>query len=214
MKTYPYWWDTLQAAWTPGLDTLDKPEPDSRNVEPISRRIDVAVMGAGYTGLSAARQLARSGATVAVFEKGSAGEGASSRNAGQVLTGLKLDVVTLVSTYGEERARELFDVSCEAIAALEQLVSDERIFCEFERTGHLQAAARPGHLGDFRREQALLARVFNHAVSIVEARDQSTELDARGYNRQLHDEKNSSQKPPPYRRRLTTAATPAGAGIF
>jgi glycine/D-amino acid oxidase-like deaminating enzyme len=214
LKTYPYWWDTLQGDWTPGLDPQDKPQPDARNVEPIGRRFDVVVMGAGYTGLSAARQLARSGATVAVFEKGSAGAGASSRNAGQVLTGLKLDVATLVSTYGEERARELFDVSCEAITVLEQLVGDEHISCEFERTGHLQAAARPGHLGDFRREQALLARVFDHAVSIVEARDQSTELDARGYHGLLVDEKSCAINPAKYVHGLTAAAARAGAVIF
>jgi gamma-glutamylputrescine oxidase len=126
--------------------------------------------------LSAARQLARSGAAVGVLDKGSAGSGASSRNAGQVLTGLKLDVVTLVARYGEERARELFDVSREAAAALEQLVAGEEIACEFERTGHLQAAAKPGHLRDFRREQALLA-VLRSDARKREARD--GDLEAR-----------------------------------
>jgi len=182
--------------------------------EPIEGRVDVAVVGAGYTGLAAARQLARSGAAVAVFEKSWAGAGASSRNAGQVLTGLKLDVMTLVSTYGELRARELYEASRDAIAALQQLVGDEQIACELERTGHLQAAAKPGHLRDFRREQALLARVFDHAVSIVEARDQSTELDARGYHGLLVDEKSCAINPAKYVHGLTAAAQRAGAALF
>jgi glycine/D-amino acid oxidase-like deaminating enzyme len=214
LKTYPYWWDTLEGPWTSGGDPLERAEPVVNRVEPIGRRFDVVVVGAGYTGLSAARQLAHSGATVAVLEKGSPGGGASSRNAGQVLTGLKLDVGTLVSIYGEQRARELFDESRKAIAALEQLVGDEQIACEFERTGHLQAAAKPSHLRDFRREQALLARVFDHAVSIVEARDQLTELDARGYHGLLVDEKSCAINPAKYVHGLIAAAARAGAVIF
>src|SRR6516225_11941373 len=76
---------------------------------PLPERADVAVIGAGYTGLSAARVLARAGASVVVLERERAGWGASSRNGGQVLTGLKLDPGTLVARYGEQRARQLFD---------------------------------------------------------------------------------------------------------
>jgi glycine/D-amino acid oxidase-like deaminating enzyme len=214
LKAYPYWWDTAPGAWISGVETPEKTEPGVGTTAPIGGRFDVAVVGAGYTGLSAARQLARSGAAVVVFEKGRAGSGASSRNAGQVLTGLKLDVVTLVSSYGELRARELFEVSREAIAALEQLVGDDQISCEFERTGHLQAAAKPGHLRDFRREQSLLARVFDHHVSIVEARDQSTELDARGYYGLLVDEESCAINPAKYVHGLAAAARRAGAEIL
>ena len=93
----------------------------------MGRLFDVAIVGAGYTGLSAARQLARAGASVLVFDRGTAGSGASSRNAGQVLTGLRVEPATLVARYGERRARELFQVSRDAMAGLEAIVSEEEI---------------------------------------------------------------------------------------
>jgi glycine/D-amino acid oxidase-like deaminating enzyme len=209
LKPYPYWWDTVPGVWTQDLT------PDGGSREPLgARRFDVVVVGAGYTGLSAARELARVGAAVAVIDRGQAGSGASSRNAGQVLTGLKLDAVTLIAKYGEGRARELFQVSREAMAALEQVVATEQIACEFERTGHLQAASKPSHLRALRDEQAVLARVFSHEVTIVEARDQSTELGARGYHGLLVDEHSRALNPAKYAHGLAAAAKRAGAAVL
>ena len=92
MKEYPYWWDTATELRTDGR------EPELDGLE-----VDVAIVGAGYTGLAAARHLGRVGASVVVLERDHVGSGASSRNGGQVLTGLKLDPATLVSRYGERR---------------------------------------------------------------------------------------------------------------
>jgi glycine/D-amino acid oxidase-like deaminating enzyme len=173
----------------------------------------VAILGAGYTGLSAARQLARTGASVVVFDRGVVGSGASSRNAGQVLTGLKLEPAALVARYGETRARQLFDVSRDAIDALEALVAEERIDCDLQRTGHLQAAAKPSHFEAFKEEQALLARVFGHRVSLVAESEQVAELGARGYHGLLLDENSRALNPAQYVHGLATAARRAGALI-
>jgi glycine/D-amino acid oxidase-like deaminating enzyme len=171
----------------------------------------VAVVGGGYTGLTAARQLARSGASVIVLERGAIGSGASSRNAGQVLTGLKLEPAALVARFGESRAKELFDISREAMSDIDDLIAAERIDCEFERTGHLQAATKPAHLSAFREEQALLARVFNHHVSLVEAANQASELGANGYYGLLLDEESRAINPAKYVIGLSAAASRAGA---
>src|SRR6185295_13440550 len=106
----------------------------------LPARADVVVVGAGYTGLSAARHLARAGASVAVIERERAGWGASSRNGGQVLTGMKLDPAALVARFGQSRARQLFDIASESIACLEALIAEESIACEYQRTGHISAA--------------------------------------------------------------------------
>jgi glycine/D-amino acid oxidase-like deaminating enzyme len=203
---HPYWWDTVPglaagAAAAPGPEVL------------AGERFDVAVLGAGYTGLSAARRLARSGASVVVLDRGQVGVGASSRNAGQVLTGLKLEAAVLVARYGEGRARELFQVSRDAIAALERVVADERIDCELERTGHLQAAAKPGHFRAFAEEQALLARVFDHPVTLVPPSDQAAELGARGYHGALVDPASLAINPAKYVVGLGAAARRAGAHV-
>src|SRR5258708_4593462 len=87
------------------LTTTDFPKTEPR---PIPARVDVAVIGAGFTGLSAARTLAQRGAKVAVLESETIGWGASSRNGGMVLTGMKLGVNHLISMYGRERTHSMY----------------------------------------------------------------------------------------------------------
>jgi glycine/D-amino acid oxidase-like deaminating enzyme len=204
LNSYPHWWDTV-----PGTPKL---EPGTRNLQP-GTRFDLAVIGAGYTGLAAARQFARSGASVLVLERERAGWGASSRNGGQVLTGLKLDPATLVARYGESHARELFDVSLTSMSFLESLLHDEGIDCEYERTGHIQAAWKPAHLDHFRDEQALLARVFNHPVTLVSPADQATELGTERYHGLLIDERSAALNPAKYVQGLLSAAVRSGAVV-
>src|SRR2546430_283387 len=96
-----YWLDTVQMpAGTPG----GPPE-----------RADVAIVGAGFTGLSAARTLAKRGAKVAVVETNTVGWGASSRNGGMVLTGMKLGVETLTARYGLDATKRMYAASLASI---------------------------------------------------------------------------------------------------
>ena len=205
MKQRPYWWDTV-----PGNDN---PKPETGNPGGLPRRVDVAIVGAGYTGLAAARHLARVGATVVVCDRETIGWGASSRNGGQVLAGMKLDPATLVARFGETRARRLFEISLESIAAVEGLIAEEAIACEYERTGHLQAAWKPAHFHAFRDEQALLARVFNHRVDLVSRADQRSELGTDAYHGLLIDSRSGALNPAQYVAGLAEATRRAGAVI-
>jgi glycine/D-amino acid oxidase-like deaminating enzyme len=202
LNSHPYWWDTVEAPT----------EPEARNLE-RGTRCDVAIVGAGYTGLSAARQLAQSGASVVVLERERVGWGASSRNGGQVLTGLKLDPETLVARFGQPRARELFDASLASMSALESLICDEAIECEYERTGHIQAAWKPAHFEAFRREQELLARAFDHSVTLVSRADQQAEIGTRLYHGLLVDERSAALNPAKYVQGLCRAAVRSGAVV-
>jgi glycine/D-amino acid oxidase-like deaminating enzyme len=210
LNSYPYWWDTVA-----GLRLgADNPQTAAGNLESGTLEpgtFDVAIIGAGYTGLAAARQLARSGASVVVLERERVGWGASSRNGGQVLTGLKLDPATLVSRFGKSRARELFDLSLASMSSLESLLRDEAIECEYERTGHIQAAWKPKHFDAFREEQQLLARVFNHPVTLVSRADQATELGSYLYHGLLIDERSGALNPALYSQGLARAAVRSGA---
>src|SRR3984957_1908602 len=127
------------------LTTTEFPKTESR---PLPDRVDVAVLGAGFTGLSAAGTLAKRGAKVAVLESETIGWGASSRNGGMVLTGLKLGVNQLISKYGGELTRRMYAASLETIETVERIVQEENIACDFARTGHLEVAARPSLLLD------------------------------------------------------------------
>ncbi len=201
VKEYSYWLDTL------GPSAIRTPQ----SVMPSS--VDVAIVGAGYTGLSAARHLARAGANVVVLDREQVGWGASSRNGGQVLAGLKLDPTTLVERYGEARARELFDVGSAAIDRLEALIAQESIECEYTRSGHLQAAWKPSHFDAFRDEQQLLARVFNHRVHLVPRAEQRSELGTDLYHGIMVDERSGAINPAQYVSGLAAAASRAGAAI-
>src|SRR5580698_9896036 len=105
---------------------------------PLPEAVDVAVVGSGVTGLSAALALAKRGARVAVLEAETLGFGASSRNGGMVLTGMKLPVPTLISRYGREKVQRMYAASLAAIDCVEKIVSDENIDCSFSRCGHLE----------------------------------------------------------------------------
>jgi glycine/D-amino acid oxidase-like deaminating enzyme len=198
---HPFWWDTVGSGDPAREDTLDMP------------RVDVAVVGGGYTGLSAARTLARAGASVAVLERDRIGAGASSRNGGQVLTGFKVDAATLLRRYGATKARELFDAALESIAMLESIIATESIDCEYERTGHLEAAWKPSHFDAFREEQRLLADVFGHRVDLVPSASQAAELGSTRYFGLLIDERSGGLNPAKYVEGLATAARRAGARL-
>ncbi|MEO8259036.1 MAG: FAD-binding oxidoreductase [Acidobacteriota bacterium] len=206
MNEYPYWLDS------PGLR---RREPfDAHELAPgLPARVDVAIIGAGYTGLAAARQLARAGASVVVLERERVGWGASSRNGGQVLTGLKLDAATLVARFGETGARTLFQTSIDAIAAVEQLVADERLECEYERSGHVDAANKPSHFKAFRGEQVLLQRVFGHRVELVPVAEQRQEIGSAAYHGLMLDQRSGALNPAQYVEQLAAAASRAGAVI-
>src|SRR5437588_10935952 len=127
------------------LTTTDFPTTEPR---PLPARVDVAVIGAGFTGLSATRTLARRGAKVAVLEAETIGWGASSRNGGMVLTGLKLGVNKLISKYGRDRSQRMYAASLSSIDCVEQIVRDENIECDFSRCGHLEVACKQKHFDD------------------------------------------------------------------
>jgi glycine/D-amino acid oxidase-like deaminating enzyme len=153
------------------------------------------------------------GAIVVVVEREQVGWGASSRNGGQVLTGMKLDVGTLVDRFGAVRARQLFDVATDSIARLEALIGEEAIECEYTRAGHLQAAFKPSHFDAFLEEQALLARVFDHEVRVLPRSEQHGEIGSDAYHGVLVDERSGGLNPAQYVRGLAAAATRAGAAI-
>jgi glycine/D-amino acid oxidase-like deaminating enzyme len=215
MKEHAFWLDTVPpsairlSTSTEHPAALDGRHPPSA----IPDRADVVVVGAGYTGLSAARHLAGAGASVLVLEREHVGWGASSRNGGQVLTGLKLDPATLLSRFGEARARELFDAATASIRGLEALIVEESIACEYARTGHIQLASKPAHFNAFVEEQALLARVFRHQVHVVPRSVQRSEIGSDAYHGVLVDEGSGALNPAKYVEGLASAATRRGATV-
>ena len=176
-------------------------------------RADVAIVGGGYTGLSAARALARLGTDVVLLEREWLGWGASSRNGGMVLPGYKADLLAMVRRLGQEQARQLFADSLEAIAFVETLVRDEQIACDWSRSGHVTLAARPAHLRELVRHQRLLARDFGHATQLLGPAELRSELGSERYHGGLLDETAGALQPAAYLAGLAGAARRAGARL-
>src|ERR1700688_957839 len=150
--------------------------PASNGQGSLPEVVDVAVIGAGFTGLSAARTLARRGAKVAVLESETIGWGASSRNGGMVLTGMKLGVNKLISMYGRERTQKMYAASLASIDCVEQMVREEKIECDFSRCGHLEVACKQAHFDDYARQVEVIAREFNHQLRVVPRNQLNTEI--------------------------------------
>jgi glycine/D-amino acid oxidase-like deaminating enzyme len=195
-----YWHTTIQM-------------PDDKERTPLPENVDVAIIGGGYTGLSAAWTLAKHGVKAAVLEAKTIGWGASSRNGGMVLTGLKLGMGTVMKRYGRERAKRLFQCSLESIDTVEQIVREEHIDCGFARSGHLLTANKPKHYAALHEEAEFLHREFDHNVRLVPRSEQRTEIGSDLYYGALLDECSAGINPAQYVTGLAIAAEGAGATL-
>lgn len=101
---------------------------------------DVAIVGAGYTGLAAAHHLSKAGVACVVLEANDAGWGASGRNGGMAVLRYKTPWSGLVPRLGRERTRHVHRLLHQAMDLLEQTVAEHAIDCGFERCGHITAA--------------------------------------------------------------------------
>jgi glycine/D-amino acid oxidase-like deaminating enzyme len=193
------------------LTTVEMPAGTQGELPP---RADVAIIGAGFTGLSAARVLAFRGAEVAVLEANTIGWGASSRNGGMVLTGMKLGVETLTKRYGLEAAKTMYCASLGSIDLVEQLVSEEKIDCDFARCGHLEVASKQSHFDAYARSAEVIARDFHHQLTVVPRHELCCEIGSDIYYGGMVDQTSAGLNPARYVAGLGRAALNAGASIY
>src|SRR6266576_853308 len=188
--------------------------PPSQSARDLPDSIDVAVVGAGFCGLSAARTLAKRGVKVAVFEAETFGWGASSRNGGMVLSGMKLPVPTLIKRYGREAVRKMYAASLDSIDCVEQIVREENIDCNFSRCGHLEVACKQVHFAGYEESAALVKREFNHELRIIPKSELRGEIGSDIYFGGMVDETSAGVNPARYVSGLASAALKAGACIY
>src|ERR1700681_1988956 len=193
------------------LTTADFPKTEPR---PLPNRVEVAVIGAGFTGLSAARTLAKRGAKVAVLESETIGWGASSRNGGMVLTGMKLGVNQLISMYGRELTQRMYAASLATIDCVERIIRDEAIDCDFSRCGHLEVACKQVHFDDYARQAEVIAREFHHQLRVVQKNELSSEIGSTIYYGGMVDEVSAGCNPARYVAGLARAAMKVRAEVF
>lgn len=117
-------------------------------------RADVAVIGAGYTGLAAAYHLKRAEPSldVAILEAEVAGFGASGRNGGFVMTLFGSSLAAMRSSHGDACVREAHHYMERSIAALEAMIAEHHLDCEYQRAGFLKVATTPRYEQRIRKE--------------------------------------------------------------
>ncbi len=199
-KKQIYWHTTVQM-------------PDDKNLIPIPEKVDVAIIGGGFTGLSAARTLAKRNMNVAVLEANTIGWGASSRNGGMTLTGLKLGMGAVLKKYGKEIAQQLFQYSLDSVNTVEQIVIEENIDCGFKRYGHLLLANKPKHFDYLKEEVEFMEREFNHKTKLIHPKDLKSEIGSEIYHGGLIDEVSGGLNPAQYVTGLAKAAEKDGAKL-
>ncbi len=200
MKLTSYWLDTAE------------PAGDFRR-NPLPADVDVAVVGAGFTGLSAALELAKRGASVALLEQNTVGWGASGRNGGMATTGLAIGFGQSVKRYGEGPATAMFLEYNRAIDTVESLVKEHGIDCDFERTGKLTLAYKPAHYEGMKRSQELLAELADHHVQLVPKADIHSEIGSDFYHGATVDPEAAGLHVARFAHGLAAAAAQYGAGI-
>jgi glycine/D-amino acid oxidase-like deaminating enzyme len=199
-KTDPYWWDGMAP---PRIDAAALP-----------KRVDVAVIGSGYTGLHAALQTARGGRETLVLDAGDPGAGCSTRNGGQISTSIKPTYNQLAGRHGAATARAILEDGREALSWIGAFIDAERIDCSFKVAGRFHAAHSPRQYEvlakEIVEEQPPGLEIEAHLISRDAQRD---ELGTDAYFGGLLYPRHASLDPGRYHQGLLERVTAAGARV-
>ncbi len=179
------------------------------------RDCDVCVIGGGYTGLSAALNLAERGYNVVLLEAERIGWGASGRNGGQICTEFAAGIAKIERWVGRDDARKLFDLAEEAKTIIRDRVARHGIDCDLT-WGLFHAANKPRHLADLERLQALWAERYGYAdTRLLRGRDAVRDVvKTHSYVGGLYETGAGHLHPLNYCLGLARAASEAGAALF
>ncbi|HTT99753.1 MAG TPA: FAD-binding oxidoreductase [Rhizomicrobium sp.] len=177
-------------------------------------KADVCVIGAGFTGLSAALTLAQSGAKVVVLEADSVGFAASGRNGGQIHTGHRKSQEELERWLGNVHARDLWDLCEESKALLRENVRTHAIDCDL-KDGLVIAAHNTRAVPALAEETEYLAKHYNYSQMRMMNSDETVrQLGTEAYPAARYDTGGGHIHPLKYARGMAAAAEKAGAVIY
>jgi glycine/D-amino acid oxidase-like deaminating enzyme len=200
VKLTSYWLDTSQPfrSSAPG---------------PVHGTCDVAVIGGGLTGSSAALALAKKGARVVLLEAETIGNAASGRNGGMCNNGFAQDYGSMSARLGTETANRLYRAFDAGVDMVERLATEEKIDCSFARVGKIKLAAKPEHYDKLARSQELLAANVDPDTAMVSRTELAAEVGTDRYHGGLVYRKGAGMHVGRFVRGLAEAAARRGVEV-
>ncbi len=205
-KATPFWWEAAG--------------PTDEGSVPPPAHSQVAIIGSGYTGLSCALELARRGIGATVIEAGRFGEGASTRNAGHVSSGVNLGkppagakASPLIARLGRERYEALLREAAQAYERLERVIEREKIQCHFSSSGRFVAACTRAHYRALQRKAEGLDPAGVAGIRLLPRERQHEEIDSPFYRGGMVVEGAGQLHPGLYHRGLLDACRRRGVTL-
>lgn len=189
--------------------------PRFRGVPPPGDlHVENAIIGAGFTGLSAAHHLWKAGGECLILDANEPGWGASGRNGGMAVLRFKTGFAALARKYGNDTTLRLHALICEAVDTLESIVNTHGLSCSFKRYGHLTAASSEAALTALREDVAWLrAEAGDDAPRILEFSEMAQASGTPVYRGAYFDPRAAGIHPLDYSRGLALALLKAGVRL-
>jgi gamma-glutamylputrescine oxidase len=177
------------------------------------RTVDVCIIGAGYTGLSAALELAKAGRRVVVLEAERVGFGASGRNGGQICTGFSPGQGPVRAQVGRDDARKCFALAEEAKLLLEERIRTHKIECDLT-WGYLHCAPKQSMVRELKQMEEEWRSEGYEDIRFLGESELQAKLATRAYRAALREGRGGHFHALDYCQGLARAAREAGAEIF
>ncbi len=173
---------------------------------------DVAIVGGGLAGLSAALELRQRGLDVVLLEAHEVGWGASGRNGGQAIHGLACDQAAIEAQLGLDEARRVWAMSIEALDLLRERIAQHRIDCDW-RDGYLGLATSAGKGAELAAWADRMGSVYGYPLQRIAAGDIGRWIASPRYHSGIHDPRSGHLHPLKYTLGLARAAAAAGVRL-
>ena len=149
----PYWWQD---------------QPQYSNSDDVPRKADIVIVGAGYTGLSAALTLSQAGRSVVVLDAEAIGFGASTLNGGMLGSGHKISTDQAIRQYGSKIAAQIHEEANASLAFTTNLIKENNIDCELQICGRLRTAWTPQDQIDMSKNLEKLKAIEDFNSNMIE----------------------------------------------
>lgn len=198
-KATPYWWEEYTPQSLPEIK--------------LPREVRVAIIGAGYAGLSAALELARAGVECLVFDAAEPGFGASTRSGGMVSGGVNVGKRYLSKPMSADEAAPYLNDAADAFTHVENLIATEKIDCGWHKRGYFLGAWCKSHFNDISKKVEVLNREAQSGSYIVPRDQQRAEIGSDYYHGGLVVERAAHLQPALYFKGLLGLVQKAGVAI-